>query len=266
MIQLQNPSKMSGSTQATFTSNRDDLWPSKASADSALRSSPFFRSWDPRSINKFLSYGLRSVPTAVYPVSSAVPASSVTLTTTKAQEAWTYLRLSLTTFSRDDKEDREFFVGKDMSRASGEGSLNNREYVTTCPSAALAFELLPYIRPSVLYVFGEKSHINRPERREDKLATTGTGTGGNGGLVEGRVERHIVQNSSHMMPLEKVEETGKVLCIWLAKQMRVFIREKRFHEEYHSRKSEDDQTKLSAKWMEYMQKPAGTLRPTKSSL
>jgi hypothetical protein len=266
MIQLENPSKMSGFPQAKFTSIKEDLWPSKALADSAIRSNPFFRPWDARSIDRFLSYGLRPVPTLVYPVSATVPSSSVTLTTTKAQEAWTYLRFNATPQAGNDKKYREFFLGKDLSRVSGDGHLNSRVYVTTCPSAALAFELLPYVRPSILYVFGEKSHINRPARRNDKLSITGTGTGGNGGVVEGRVEGHVIQGSSHMVPLEKVEETAKVLSTWLAKQIQAFECEKRFHDEYDSGKSENDQTKLSEKWMDFMQKPAGTLRPTKPNL
>ncbi|PVH97043.1 toxin biosynthesis protein [Periconia macrospinosa] len=266
MIQLQNPSKMSGLPQAAFASNRDDLWASRASAESSLRSSPFFRSWDARSVDKFLSYGLRSVPTAAYPISDDSPPASVTLTTTKAQEAWTYLRMNASPYLTDGKDDKEFFLGKDMSRVSEEGHLNNREYVTTCPSAALAFELLPYVRPSVLYVFGERSHINRPPRREDKLNITGTGTGGNGGLSQGRVECHVVQRSSHMMPLEKIHETASVLSQWLEKQLKDFEREQQFYKDYDGDKSVNDQTRLSAKWMQYMREPAGALRPTKSRL
>lgn len=266
MVQLQNPSKASASTQATFTSNREDLWSSKSVADAALKSSPFFRSWNQRSVDKFLSYGIRSVPTAVYPISAEVPPSSVTLTTTKAQEAWTYLGFNATPLTREEKEDREFFLGKDLSRDHIEGHLNNRDYVTTCPSAVLAFELLPKIRPSVLYVFGERSHINRPPRREDKLEITGTGTGGNGGVAEGRVEAHVIQGASHMMPLEKISETATVLADWLEKLMQGFAHEIQFYREYDSGKSENNQTKLSRKWMEYMRKPAGITRPTKSNL
>jgi hypothetical protein len=217
-------------------------------------------------MDRYISFGLRPVPTAVYPLSASVTPSSVTLTTTKAQEAWTYLGFNSTPQSIGLRDSSEHILGKDMSREAGEGDLNNRNYVTTSPSPALAFELLPYVRPSVLYIFGEKSHINRPPRRDDKLEVTGTGTGGNGGKNEGRVEAKVILGSSHMLPLEKVSETAQSLARWLEKQMREFEHEKRFHDDYDSGKSTNDQTMLSERWMEYMRKPAGTMRSTKSSL
>ncbi len=267
MIQVENPSRMSGPTQANFASHRPDIWPSRAVAESELRSSPFFRTWDSRAVDKYMSFGLRSVPTAVHPLSDTTTTpSSITLTTSKAQEAWTYLNFNVTPLSKNSMDNQEYLLGKDMSRKVGEGQVNNRSYVTTCPSAAIAFEYLAFLRPSILYVFGEKSHINRSQRREDKLRVTGTGTGGNGGTAEGRVEGIVVPGSSHMLPLEKVSETVTLLAEWLNRQIENFNHEKAFLASYDSGKSKDNQAKLSEKWMEYMKKPAGTIRPLKPNL
>lgn len=263
MVQRENPSKMTDPTQASFASNRQDIWPSRASAETALRKTPFFRTWDLRAVNKYISFGLRSIPTAAYPASAELSPSSVTLTTSKAQEAWTYLGFNSTPQSEDHQE---YLLGKDMSRKACEGHLNNRSYVTNCPSAPLAFENLSYIRPPVLYLFGEKSHINPPERREDKLQVTGTGTGGNGGVIEGRVEGKIIPACSHMMPLQRASETAALLARWLENQMEDFESERRFQKEYDSGKSQNNQTKLSEKWIEYTSQPAGAIRPVKSSL
>ena len=262
MIQVESPSKRGGRSPALWASARPDLWPSREAATTFIQSNPFWRSWDPRALNQYLQYGLRSTPTALYPSASS---DAVTLTTTKAQEAWTYLRFNATPrASKDDPQER--LLGPDLATTAKELTTNNPDYVAVCPWCCIAFEFLPYVRPSVLYVFGEKSHINIPERRKDKLERTGTGLGGSGGAVTGRVRAEVLPGSSHLAPLEKVHDTAGLLSAWLEEQLATYRAEKEFFDRYNSGKSDRDAMGLSARWMEYITQPVDTKRARKAHL
>ncbi|PYI11920.1 hypothetical protein BO78DRAFT_457194 [Aspergillus sclerotiicarbonarius CBS 121057] len=263
MIQVESPSKPGGRSPALWTSSRPDLWPSKKAATKYIQSNPFWRNWDSRAVTQYVQYGLRPTPTALYPSASS---NGVTLTTTKAQEVWTYLRFNATPRSSDD-DPQERLLGPDLATNAKELDNNNPDYVAVCPWGCIAFEFLPYVRPSVLFVFGEKSHINIPRRRNDKLERTGTGLGGSGGVVAGRVREEVLRGASHLAPLEKVYDTACVVSGWLEEQVATYRAEKEFFEhQYDSGKSERDGMRLSTKWMEYMKKPVDTKRPRKARL
>ncbi|BCS02178.1 uncharacterized protein AKAW2_60442S [Aspergillus luchuensis] len=281
MIQTESPSKPGGRSPALWASTRPDLWPSQSEAEKHIRSNPFWRRWDSRAVAKYIEHGLRPVPTALYPFdpqssngemsSAKVTPNSVTLTTTKAQEAWTYLRFNVTPYDGTTNKDMssdsaERFLSPDLSTSAKEGTNNHPSYVATCPWTSLAFEFLPYIRPSVLFVWGEKSHINTPgARRDDKLLRVGTGLGGSGGVRAGMVWDEVVKGTSHTAPLEDVGETARVVSDWLVEQGKRYMEEKKFWEEYDSQKSERGGLALSEKWMEYIKLPIDTKRERKGS-
>ncbi|THC92780.1 hypothetical protein EYZ11_007741 [Aspergillus tanneri] len=223
----QFPSKLGGRSPALWASTRPDLWPSLEAAETYIRDNPFWRKWDKRAVNQYIRFGFRSTPTALYPSSSP---GAVTLTTTKAQEAWTYLRFNATPRAGVDNphDPMERLLGPDVAVAGKEGDNNNRDYVTVSPWPCLGFEFLPYVRPSTLYVFGDKSHINIPDRRREKLQRTGTGLGGNGGVAAGRVRADIIPGTSHLAPLEKVSYTARILSGWLELEIERYRKEKGF--------------------------------------
>ena len=99
MIQRDVPA---GTNAAMPSSFRPDLWPSRAAAEASFRKGRFFKSFDERVLNNILKYGLREVPTAVYPLSTTTEQGAVTLTTTKHQEVWTYLRPNFNPLRLDD--------------------------------------------------------------------------------------------------------------------------------------------------------------------
>ncbi|KAB8231624.1 hypothetical protein ETB97_012210 [Aspergillus alliaceus] len=253
MIQVESPSKLGGRSPALWASSRPDVWASRKDAEAYIRGDPFWRRWDPRAVDQYVQFGLRVRP------------ESVTLTTTKAQEAWTYLRFNATARDCDDLTER--FLSPDLAKTAKEGDNHNPNYVTICPWACIAFEFLPYVRPSTLFVFGEKSHINIPARRRDKLERIGTGLGGSGGVAAGRVRAEVLPGTSHMAPLEKVRDTAHVISRWLELQSEIYLREKEFWgRQYNSGKSDQDGRVLSAQWMRYMKEPVDTKRPKKSHL
>ncbi|KAI9694161.1 MAG: hypothetical protein M1822_003432 [Bathelium mastoideum] len=265
-LQRENPTGIDGPMVARGTSRKPDLWKSRQDAEAALRKGTFLRPWDPKAVERYLRFGLREVPTAVYPLSSKVPVGSVTLTTTKAQEAWTLLRMNATTQITSMLDSTSRYTSPDLTEEAGEDDCNNTSRLMNCPAPCMAFELLPYVRPPVLYVFGSKSHISRPERQKGKLERTGTGLGGSGGASMGRVKAKTITTASHMTPMEKPTEAASILGQWMGEQKNEYEAEKDFHQNHDSGKSVRNQTTLSPQWMQIMDKPAGAPRSLKSSL
>jgi hypothetical protein len=92
-----------GPNAAFMTSIRPDHWESLDSAKSHFMNNRFYKSWDPRALQKYLKYGLRRLPTALCAEDSC--SGAVTLTTTKAQEAWSYLRSTFALRTLNDQLD-----------------------------------------------------------------------------------------------------------------------------------------------------------------
>ncbi|KAF3939443.1 hypothetical protein ABW19_dt0203194 [Dactylella cylindrospora] len=125
---------------ASMSAKRRDIWESHEDAVKFFKSRPFYQSWDSRVLDIHMKYGLRHVPTAIYPDVSKVKggANAVTLTTTKHQEVFTFFR----TFDQDRKDP------KDM------------------------FRWLPDVRVPVLYLQGGTSVINWGDNNEQKMKYT----------------------------------------------------------------------------------------------
>lgn len=138
-----------GPNAALMTSIRPDRWGSLDSAKSHFMDNKFYRSWDERALQKYLQYGLRRLPTALYPEDGSNGA--VTLTTTKAQEAWTYVR---STFAPRPSSHR---LDEQERKITAEGTSHQAQYVFVRPEAATALHLLPSLQPSVKWIFGSRS-------------------------------------------------------------------------------------------------------------
>ncbi|MCJ1476314.1 hypothetical protein MMC13_004980 [Lambiella insularis] len=67
---------------------------------------------------------------------------------------------------------------------------------------ALTLSNLPILRPSVLYVFGQLIPMSTTLLQNEKMATTGTGVGGSGGELEGRVTKVVLSNAGHLLTME----------------------------------------------------------------
>lgn len=139
MVQLQSPGGPDGPNAARLTSSRSDLWPSRVGAEVSLRRNAFFRAWDPRALIRYLQVGPRNVPTALYPISAKAPAGSVTLTTTKAREAWSYVRSNFSPQAQDPFDPVEQLLGPDLNRRSTEGYLSNCSYLTNRTELNIVF-------------------------------------------------------------------------------------------------------------------------------
>ncbi|EKG19231.1 hypothetical protein MPH_03491 [Macrophomina phaseolina MS6] len=230
---------------AAASARRRDIWPSRQAAAESFKKNKFYQSWDPRVLELWIKYGLRDLPTAIFP-SPEKPANSaattttaeptltpsptsesrVTLTTTKHQEVFTFVRANFDPLS-DPQTEPELI-------ATSTGNRNKHTHPDFSPDAAvpqspfyraesvITFQLLPLLRPSVLYIFGETSELSAPEFRADKMNATGVGIGGSGGAPEGRVAEVTLDGVGHLIPMEAVGKTADHSADWLSKQLRLW--------------------------------------------
>ncbi|KAK4997962.1 hypothetical protein LTR66_002739, partial [Elasticomyces elasticus] len=146
---------------------RRDRWPSRTQAAKAFKRSKFYQTWDPRVLDLWIKHGLRDLPTQIHPevtASSILPALSadpasatqspqasaekdVTLTTTKHQEVFTFLRpVTLPTYN-NSAEPLPMSVTHWDYNPETHGNLAYR------PEVVRTFYDLAFLRPSVLYIF-----------------------------------------------------------------------------------------------------------------
>lgn len=221
---------------AQASSRRRDRWPSRTAAAQSFGKSKFYQTWDPRVLDLWIRYGLRNLPTAIYPsatVASKTPPvisaaagtvvaspepeteQEVTLTTTKHQEVFSFIRPNFPSAEFPNPgQDPNPLTHPDVDLDAE--ARNATPFYRAEPR--IVFNNLPHLRPSVLYVFGKKSDLSVALARADKMAMTGTGVGGSGGVKKGRV-REVMLDAGHLIPMEKVEETGKECVEWLVPEL-----------------------------------------------
>ncbi|KAK6387539.1 hypothetical protein LTS17_000808 [Exophiala oligosperma] len=208
VIQTENPSK----SFAKASTYRRDLWPSREQAAQIMAESKFYQAWDSRALSQWIKYGLRDLPTALYPQRGDGENPPVTLTTTKAQEVFSYLRPKY--YGQNGlapEEDRSVYG--DIHPDDVE-----REYPFYRPEPSEIFRRLPEVKPPVLYIFGKSSELATPELRRKKMETTGAGIGGSGGQKVGRV-KEVVLDSGHLVPMEKVTQCASAAASFVDEEM-----------------------------------------------
>ncbi|KAH0361904.1 alpha/beta-hydrolase, partial [Aureobasidium melanogenum] len=224
-----------------MSAKRRDRWPSRAAARKAFEKSPMFKTWDKRVLDCWMEHALRDLPTKLYPeatVSSTSPALGadvsgsiispdsktevpVTLKTTKHQEVMTFMRGNFVTLLNPAPST----APNPLTHADVDTTGGSVEPFYRPESLHIA-KLLPYLRPSVLYVFGTESDLSAPKYIADKLEFTGVGVGGSGGAAKGRVKEFTMQGGGHLMPMERVGETADQCSGWLLQEL------KRWKDEY----------------------------------
>lgn len=229
------PSDKGNYAPAKASTNRRDIWPSRRAAENSFKRSKFYQTWDPRVLELWIKHGLRELPTYLYPHATAAsntpstitadPSSAtvspapdtekgVTLTTTKHQEVLTFLRLNLPTEAYPNP-------------STEPNPITHPDVDPECPSNSpfyrsegrATFLKLPFLRPSVFYIFGDQSHLSAPLLKADKLAHTGTAVGGSGGVKKGRVSSVTFKNVGHLIPMEIVDQTATACARWLAPEI-----------------------------------------------
>ena len=232
-----DPSKPNPGNIAQLSTYRRTLWPSREAASESFKKSAFYKAWDARVLRKWVQYGLRDTPTSLHPDKQP---PEVTLTTTPAQEVFTYLRPNYQAYGVNGKPvNRTTHADIDVTRAH-----NYPFYRSEAPNV---YARLPELRPSLLYVFGETSVVSDAWRDDAKLARTGTGVGGSGGVAEGRVKGVTLSGVGHLIPMEAVERTADVMAEWIGSEIVRFKEEMKMQEEWR-KKSLKERQQIDETW------------------
>lgn len=241
-----------GPNPAKFAAVKKDLWSSKREAEASLRKA--LRKWDPRVVDRYLHFGLRSVPTRLYNPNAdpSVAKTAVTLTTSKHQEAWSYSIPNL----EPESAGLDRLLLPDWNLDS-----DQRNSVFSRPECYVTSLNLPFIRPSVLWIFGGKSYLSPPDAQDLKVNATGTGVGGSGGVKEGKVSKVVLENGSHTLVLEDVDWSATVASDWIHKWFSKWVEEEDFWRSYRSKRSDPDMLRLSEEAFEISQLHKPTDRP-----
>lgn len=237
------PSVMNaGVTLVYSSSKRKDLWHSREEAESAFKSADSLQNWDPRVMRIWLAFGLRDTPTRLHP-----DPGKVTLTTSKATEAWNYARSWFDPLPNDGarftqrskRAMAKYPDGTDYIRVT------HPFYLT---QAVQAWDDLPRLRSSVLYIFPDSGPLSTPDARAKKLARTGSGPGGSGGEKSGMAQMVIVKKTSHLLPFEKPAKCASVIVRWLVDDIEAW-RERRTSERENRDDKSVDKVALSDEWI-----------------
>ncbi|KGM92332.1 uncharacterized protein PADG_11527 [Paracoccidioides brasiliensis Pb18] len=239
---------------------RRDIWPSRAAAADAAKKSKFYQTWDPRVLDLWIQYGLRELPTALHPLPPPPPPSSSTSTTTrnaKPVTLTTTLHQEVFTFSRPN------YNGNPTSSHPVNRMTHPDLHPTVTagypfyrPEVHLTFDRLPNLRPSVLYIFADKSDMCLPQFCQDRLNQTGIGVGGSGGVAEGRVQSVLLNDVGHLIPMEAVGEAADHAAGWIGKEMeRWRVEEDGFRRKWE-KMSRVEKITIDEKWKSYITSPA----------
>lgn len=241
-----------GPSPAQASTFRRDVWPSRTEAEASFRKSKFYQTWDPRVLDLWCRYGIRSTPTALLPYVKG----SVTLSTTKHQECFTFLRPSWDAMSEDGKTIINRNLVPDMSLDSP------TKFPMYRPEPPVLLGRLPTLRPSALYIFGDDSPMSTPEARKMKMDTTGTGVGGSGGAREGRVKELVLEGIGHLVAMEASVACADAAAVWLGDELKIYEEEQEKYVEW-TKQTLVEKSTLSEEWQ---RRVGGPIRPPKSKI
>lgn len=257
-LSLQDNKRVIAKTTQLST-HRRDLWPSRQAAAESFKRSPFYQAWDPRVLDRWVEYGLRDLPTATHPLNDKTITDMnnppVTLRTPLHQEVFTFSRPNYHHVPGSNKP-----VNR-VTHPDLDGDLPD-SYPFYRPEPGRIFSQLPHLRPSVLYIFAGKSDMCLPDMRADKLAHTGTGLGGSGGVAAGRVRDVFLEDVGHLLAQEAVNECAEAAVCWLAPELRRWRDEEESFRSVWSKKSKLEKQTVDAEWLKNV--PAPPRRPKKA--
>jgi hypothetical protein len=180
---------------------------------------------------------LRELPTEIYPISQDEGTEKpVTLTTTKAQEVWTYMRPAYNPHSPTDGLSFEGMHPDDVLEPT---------YPFYRPESAWIFRQLPDVEPNALYIFGSKSPFSTPEARK-KVDRTGSGVGGGGK----KAQEVVVEGAGHLVAFEKVKDVAEAVVRFVGGELGRWEKEKEQFERRWSEKSRSERAQIDELWKE----------------
>jgi hypothetical protein len=191
---------------------RVDSWSDRRDAEEALVKGPTFENWDPRVTSRLMEHG-------VY-LGRDGASTQWRLSTPKHQEVALVMRLNSVNGGR-------------VPDRMNDVTLHMREYVPDIdphawnpspiyrPETKGMWDLLPCLRPWVLYVNGDSSpFFGGAKAREARARLTGTGVGGSGGMKLGTVQQVIIEGGRHTMTFDgNIRTIACHVAEWMSKEM-----------------------------------------------
>ncbi|KAG5789448.1 hypothetical protein H9Q69_011488 [Fusarium xylarioides] len=188
-------------------------------------------------LDLWIEHGLRDIPTELHPKEGELD-QRVTLTTSKHQELFSFVRPTYLARDWESFNDQDPEQNKDCP-----------DFPFHRPEPPKIFRHLPELRPSTLFVFGKQSEFSSPERREEKMLTTGTGVGGSGGAAAGKVQGKTL-DCGHLIPMEKVSECADVISSFVDKEMKRWRDQQESFKRYQESMSRRQQITIDEQWEE----------------
>ncbi|KAG6151366.1 hypothetical protein E4U44_003162 [Claviceps purpurea] len=239
---------VNGGTPAYASIRRRDVWPSRQHAADSFRKSPFYQSWDPRVFDLWMRYGLR--PKSTDPGTPDGPEEGeVTLTTSKHQEIFTFLRPSWPAFDAAGKE----IVHPEWFRdVLGDPQIPTTALYPFCRhEPSFTHNRLIHLRPGTFFINGGLSTIVSESEANNRAAITGTGRGGSGGTKNGRVQNVTHPHYGHLLPLENPSFCAQQAATFLKTELAIWAAEETEFEAW-ARQPNQQKTTASPEWKTYL--------------
>ncbi|KAI0157298.1 prolyl aminopeptidase-like protein [Xylariaceae sp. FL1272] len=88
--------------------------------------------------------------------------------------------------------------------------------------ATMVFNQLPHVRPSVFWVFGSESGVNKHGRLRTKMVRScGSSTGGSGGVVADRGAETSLNGYGHLLPMEAPSLCAEHTVKWIERELQL---------------------------------------------
>lgn len=212
---------------ARISAVRREIWPTREDAAEALRKSPFHSSWDPRVLDAYIAHGIRDLPASTV----SGEGDRAALTTPRDQEVFTFFRPLYPYLGDDGTVDRD--GAPDFDPTVNDKPHRGHPFPFYRSEGSSVLARLPNVRPSVLWVYGEKSDVNLPpSARSENVKACGTGPDGSGGVQAGRVAEVVIEGREHLFPLEVPGLCAEHAAAWVGKDMQRYRQAQREYEDW----------------------------------
>ncbi|EED24284.1 toxin biosynthesis protein, putative [Talaromyces stipitatus ATCC 10500] len=242
-------------TNTILSTHRRDIWPSRKAAAESFKRSPFYKAWNPRVLERWVKYGLRELPTVVYPEQPKQPQTSsedddkpVTLTTTRHQEVFTFSRPNYDYDSKNEKPANRIETPDLLPNGP-----NTYPFYRMEPN--YIFSQLPRVRPSVLYIFAGQSFMCTPSMMQDKMDNTGIGQGGSGGVAAGRVKSVYFKDKGHLLAQEAVAECAQAAVEFFGEELQRWKEEEAAFQNTWNKKTQRKKSTVDERWLKEVGPP-----------
>jgi hypothetical protein len=218
------------------TLRKRDSWPNRAEAEAALLKSPSYKGWDPRVRSRVLEH-------AIY-LQKEDDREQWRLTTPNDQEASTVVRPSIKNIDLK-KAGMEDVTLEERAQVPDVNPTSWNPQGCFRPELQIMWDLLPSMRPWVLYINGGSSpFFGDPKIREERAEITGTGVGGSGGMKLGTVEQAVIEGAAHAIPFDaNLGKAAGHAAEWMGREMKRWTNgEKKQRDEWRKKPLKEKQT------------------------